>query len=118
MSCQLPEAFPVNCMTTGHFVRCTARAEEKLLTDWAIGLVLSTFAVMVGVQTLVDTHSAIMAVLEIFGAANPTKPTVRTMVWLFVIRHPQITDAAMIFSKLNSTGDAIVPGVPEKGYFE
>ena len=88
------------------------------MTDRTVGFVLSTLAIVVGVQALVDTHSAVMAVLEIFSAAHPTKAAVCAMVWFFVICHPQIANIAMIFSELDSARDAVVPAVKKNETFQ
>ena len=93
----------MNCMTAGHFVRGTPGAKKKLLTNWAVRLILSTFTIVIIIQSSVNAHSAIMAVLEIFRATNSTKATVRTMIGLFIVSHPQVTDIAMIFPKFNAT---------------
>jgi hypothetical protein len=108
MSCQLPKAFPVNGMATGHFMRRTPRTKEKFLTHGAVGLILAALAIVVGVQSLVDTHSTIMTVLKIFGSSYTTKAAVRTVIRLFIIRHPEIAYITMIFPKLNTTADTIV----------
>lgn len=98
----------MNGMTAGHFMGGASRAEKKFLTDGTIRFVFSALAVVVGVQAFVDTHSAIMAMLEILCTTDTTKPTVCAMIRLLIGRHPQITDVAVIISKLNPTGKAIV----------
>jgi len=95
-------------MTTWHFMRSTSRTKEKFLTDGAVRFVLSALAVVVGVQTFVNTHSTIMAVLEIFCPSHTAETTILAVIWLFIVRHPQIADAAVIFSELDPTVDTIV----------
>jgi hypothetical protein len=96
-------------MATGHFVGRTPRTKEKLLTHGTVGLVLATFAIVIGIQFPVDTHSTIMTMLKIFGSSYTTKATVGTVIRLFIIGHPEITNITMIFPKLNTTTDTIVP---------
>ena len=88
VGCQLPEAFPVNSVTTGHFVRGTSRAKQKFLTNRTIGFILSTFAIVVVVKRPVDAHSAIVAVLKVFGATDSAKATIWAVIRLFIISHP------------------------------
>ena len=109
MSRQLSETFPVNRMPTGHFVRGASRAEEKFLTDWTIGFVLSTLAIVICVETSVNAHATVVAMLEIFSSSHPAESTVRAMVGPFIIGHPEIANAAVVLAKLNITFDAIVP---------
>jgi hypothetical protein len=45
---------------------------------------------------------------EVSCSSYPTKSTILTVVWFFVIRHPEIANTAMILSKLNATIDALV----------
>jgi hypothetical protein len=47
MSSKLPKALPVNGMAARHFMRSTPRTEKKLLTNWTVGLVFSTLAIVV-----------------------------------------------------------------------
>jgi hypothetical protein len=109
MGRQLPEALPMNRMAAGHFVRSATGTEKEFLTNRAVGLILSTFAVVVQVQALINTHATIVTVSKILAPTDATKATVLTMVWLFIVCHPQVTNIAMIFPKLDSATDAIVP---------
>ena len=98
----------MDCVSTGHFVRCTTRTKEELLANRAVGLIFATLAVVVRVQALINAHPAVMAVLKVLRASYTTEAAVVTMVWLFVIGHPQITYIAVVCSKLNSTIDTII----------
>jgi len=42
-----------------------------------------------------------MTVLEVFSAADTTKAAVVTMVWFFVVRHPEVTTAAVVRAELS-----------------
>jgi hypothetical protein len=64
---------------------------------------------MIGVETSINTHAAIMAVLEILGSPHSTKSTVRAMIGPLIVGHPEIANVAMVLAKLNTTFDAIVP---------
>jgi hypothetical protein len=89
-------------------MRGTSRTEEEFLADWTIGFVLATFAVMICVETAINTHATIMAVLEILGSPNPTKSAVRAMIGPLIVGHPEIANVAMVLAKLNTTFDAII----------
>jgi hypothetical protein len=60
------------------------------------------------VQRTINAHATIVTVLEIFRTADAAKTTVRAMVRTFLIRHPQVADAAMVFTELDEACDAIV----------
>jgi hypothetical protein len=92
----------MNGMTTRHLVGSTSRAKEKFLADRAIGFVLSTLAVVVVIQAFVDTHSAIMTMLEILSTTDTAEPTVCAMIRLLIGRHPQIADIAVVVPKFDS----------------
>ena len=85
---KLPEALPMDGMATWHLVRGTTRTKQELLTDRTVRFVLSTLAVVVLVQTLVDAHATIMTMLEVLRSTHTAKTTVGTMVRPFSIRHP------------------------------
>lgn len=91
-------------------MRGTPGTKQKLLTDWTVGLVFPAFAVVIVIQTLVDAHSAVVTMLKVFGTTNSTEPTVLTVIWFFLVGHPQVTNITMILSKSNSTTDTIVSG--------
>ena len=95
-------------MTARHFMRGTSGTKEEFLTHGTVGFIFSTFAIVICVESSVNAHATIMTVLKILGTANTTKTTIGAMVGPFVICHPEIANAAVIFSKLNSTLDAIV----------
>jgi predicted lysophospholipase L1 biosynthesis ABC-type transport system permease subunit len=78
------------------------------LADGAIGLVLAVLAVVIGVETLINAHAAIMAMLKVLGTTDAAKATVLTMVRFFIIGHPKITNVAMVVTKLDITIYAIV----------
>jgi hypothetical protein len=108
MSRQLPKALPVDGVSTRHFVRSTSGTKEEFLANRAVGFVLATFAIVIGVKAFVNTHSTVMTVLKVFSPTNAAKTTITTVIWFFVVGHPQITDIAMILSKLHRAFDAIV----------
>lgn len=69
-------------------MRCASRTEEKLLAHGAIGLVLAVLAVVIGVETLINAHAAVMTMLKVIGTSDTAKATVLTMVRFFIIGHP------------------------------
>jgi len=56
----------------------------------------------------VDAHSAVEAVAEVVAAAYAAETTVFAVVWMFVVRHPEIADVAVVFSEFHETFDALV----------
>jgi hypothetical protein len=114
MSSKLSEAFPVNCMATWHFMRSTPGTKKKFLTNGTVGLVLSALAIMIRIQALINAHSAIMAVLEIFRTANAAKSAVWTVIWFFIVCHPKVAYTTVVFSKLYPAVYTIVPRKKEK----
>jgi hypothetical protein len=105
---QLFEAVPVYGMSTRHFVRCEPGTEQIFLTDRTVAHVLSRFAIVIIEQLDVDAHATIIAMPKIISAAHPTKSARGTMIRGFIIRHPQITNTAVIFAKLNTTRNTVV----------
>jgi hypothetical protein len=103
------EAVPVNRVTARHLVRGKATAEQVFLTNGTIAHVFATFAVVIIEQVNVNAHAAIVTVTKIVGTADATKTTVGTMVRFVLFGHPQITNVAVVFAKLDATPDAIVP---------
>lgn len=101
-------------MSTWHFVTGRTRREQIFLTDGAIGLVLAVLAVVIVVQGAINAHAAVVAMFEVLSSTHTTKATVRTMVWTFLIGHPQIADVAMVFTKLDIARNAIVAVETEK----
>ena len=95
-------------VSAGHFVRGRPRTKEVFLTDRAIRLVLSAFAIVVGVQGFVNAHAAIMTMLKVFRATHSTETAILTVIWFFIIRHPKVTNVTMVLSKGNSTRHTIV----------
>ena len=71
------------------------------LPDGAIRLVFSLFAIVFVVESLVNAHATIVAMLKVIPASHAAKSAFRTMVGLIFIRHPKIANGAMIFSKLD-----------------
>jgi hypothetical protein len=78
------------------------------LAHGAVGFVLSTLAVVIVVEAPVDAHSTVMAMLKILRSTNPTESAIFAMIRFFIVRHPQVAYAAVVFSKLNSTLNAII----------
>ena len=99
MSRELTKAIPVNSMAAWHFVRGTSGTKEIFLTDGAVAAIFASFAIVVIVQTLVNTHAAFVAMLEVVGPADAAESTVCTMIRSFLIRHPKVANVAMIGSK-------------------
>jgi hypothetical protein len=79
------------------------------LTHGAVGFVLLTLAIVVGVQSLVDAHFTIMTMLKIFISAYTAKATVWTVIRLFIVCHPKIANTTVIFSESNTTTNTVVP---------
>lgn len=100
---QLPETFPVNGVTTRHFVGRTPRAKEEFLTDGTVGFVFSTFAIVVGVESSVDAHATIVAMFEILGPSHPAKAAICTVVRAFVVGHPEVANITVVLSELDAT---------------
>jgi hypothetical protein len=105
---ELSETFPVDRVTTGHLVTRTTRAEQVFLTHGTIAPVFARFAIVTLVQCHVDAHAAFITVFEIIPTADATKATVVTMVRLFFITHPQITNDTMILAEWDVTIDTVV----------
>jgi hypothetical protein len=59
-------------------------------------------------QKGINAHSAIVTVRKIFPPADATKSTFFAVVWILVRGHPQITNVAVVRSKLNPTVYAVV----------
>jgi hypothetical protein len=100
-------------MSTWHFVTGRTRREQVFLTDGAVGLVLAVLTVVIVVEGAIDAHAAIMTVFEVLSSTNTTETAIRTMVRTFLIRHPQIADVAMVFTKLDIARNAIVSVSPK-----
>lgn len=94
---------PVNGMSAGHFVRGMSTAEQIFLTDGAVAHVLARLAIVIIKQNRINAHAAVMAVFEVFAAANSTKPAIGTVVWVIIRRHPKIADAAVVRSEQYTT---------------
>jgi len=108
MCSQLSEAFPMNRMTTWHFMRGTSGTKQEFLTYWTIGFVFSTFTIVIGVETSVNAHSTVMTVLKILRPSYSAESTIRAVIGPLVVVHPEIANITVVFSKLNSALDAIV----------
>jgi hypothetical protein len=108
MGRKLSEALPVNGVAARHLMRGTPRTKEKLLANWAVGFVFSTLAVVIGIQAFVDAHATIVTMLEILCTTNTAKPAIRTVIWLFVVCHPQVTYVAMVVTKQNPAVHTVV----------
>jgi hypothetical protein len=106
--CKLTEAVPVNRMTAWHFVTGRTGGKEVFLTDGTIGLVLAHLAVVIVVEGAINAHAAIMAVLEILGTTDAAKTAVFAMVRTFLIGHPQVANVAVVGTKLDVAGYAVV----------
>jgi hypothetical protein len=82
--------------------------EQIFLTHGTIAHILPRLAVVVIKQKGINAHSAIVTVRKIFPPADATKATFFAVVWILVRGHPQITNVAVVCSKLNPTVYAIV----------
>jgi hypothetical protein len=78
------------------------------LANGAIGLIFAFFAVVFLKLCDINAHVAGLAVLKVVHAADAAKAAGGAMVWTFFSRHPEVTNGAVVFTKLNSTGRAIV----------
>jgi hypothetical protein len=65
------------------------------------------------VEGAIDAHAAVMTVFKVLSSTNTTETAIRTMVRTFLIRHPQIADVAMVFTKLDIARNAIVSVSPK-----
>jgi hypothetical protein len=106
---QLSEAVPMYGVAAGHLMGGAPRTEQEFLTHWAVRLVLAALAVVIEVQALVDAHATIVTVPKVLRPAHATESAVTAVVRLLVVRHPQVTDVAVVLSKLDSAVDTIVP---------
>lgn len=59
-------------------------------------------------QLDVDAHATIIAMPKVLSATHPTKAARGTMIRGFIIGHPQITNAAVIFAKLNTARNTVL----------
>lgn len=105
---ELSEAVPVDGMATGHLVRGRTGAEQILLTNGAVGHVLARLAVVIIEKEGIDTHSTVMAVLEVLSPTDSAEATVGAVVGLLLGRHPQIADVTVVLSESDATLDALV----------
>jgi len=55
------------------------------LADRAIGFVLSRLAVVVRKEVLIDTHTTIMAVFEVFSSPDAAKAAVGAVIRMFLV---------------------------------
>jgi hypothetical protein len=108
MGGQLFETFPVNGVTTGHFVRGRPTAKEEFLTDGTVRLVLAILTVVVVIECLVNAHTTIVAVLKVLGTAHPAETTLRAVVGVILLGHPKVADRAMVLPKFGITINATV----------
>jgi len=92
----------------GHFVGGRAGGEQVFLTDGTIRHVFSYFAIVVVEEVNVNAHSAVVAVAKVLLPADAAKSTIRAMVRIFFVGHPEVAYGAMVRGKLNSTGSAFV----------
>jgi hypothetical protein len=99
---------PMNGMSAGHFVTCRSRGKQVFLTDGTVRHVFSSVAIVIVKQLGVNAHAAIVAVTKVISTAHSTKAAILTVIRVLLIGHPQIANAAMIFSKLNSTRHTLV----------
>jgi hypothetical protein len=108
MSRHLSKAIPMYRMSTRHFVRCTPRVEQVLLTYGTIGSILALFAIVIGEEAAINAHATFVAMQKVVGSPHSTKAAVGTVVRSLLVRHPQIANVAMVCAKLCRTGYAMV----------
>lgn len=107
--CQFLEAVPMNGMSTRHFMRCKATAEQILLADGAVAHILPVLAIVIVKQQGINTHTAVITVLKVFATTNAAEPAINAMIRSLLGRHPEIADIAVVFTKLDVAVDTVVP---------
>jgi hypothetical protein len=108
VACKLLEAVPVNSVTTGHLVAGESAAEQVVLADGAVAVVLPGLAIVIVEQEGVDAHATVHAMPKILPSSNPTEAAIDTVVRELFGSHPEVTNATVIFSKLNMTRQTFV----------
>jgi hypothetical protein len=113
---QFLEAVPVNSVSTRHFVRCIATAEQILLADRTVAHVLAVLAIVIVKQQGINAHATIVTVLEVFTTTDATESAILAMIRSLLGGHPKIADIAVVFTELYVTVETVVPvGKIEKG---
>lgn len=84
------------------------------MTDGTIGLVFSRLAIVFVVEGLVNAHTTVVTMLKVFLASHAAKAALGAVVRLVAVRHPQITDGAVVLTKANIAINAMV-AVNESG---
>ena len=111
---QFLEAVPVNCVSTRHFVRCIATAEQILLADRTVAHVLAVLAIVIVKQQGINAHTTVVTVLEVFATTYAAESAILAMIRSLLGGHPQIADIAVVFTELDVAFDTIVPVEKEK----
>ena len=63
---------------------------------------------MIGEELFVDAHSAVLAVAEVFAAADAAEAAVGAVVGAFFVGHPEVAYGTVIFAELDVAVDAKV----------
>jgi hypothetical protein len=92
---QFLEAVPVNGVSTRHFMRCIATAEQILLADRTVAHVLAVLAIVIVKQQGINAHTTVVTVLEVFATTHAAEPTILAMIRSFIGGHPEIADIAV-----------------------
>jgi hypothetical protein len=106
---QFLETVPVNGVSTRHFMRCIATAEQILLTDGTVAHVLAVLTIVIVKQQGINTHTAVVTVLEVFATTDAAEPTIFAMIRSLLGGHPEIADIAVVFTKLDEAVDTVIP---------
>ena len=105
---QFLEAVPVNGVSTRHFVRCIATAEQILLADRTVAHVLAVLAIMIVKQQGINTHTTVVTVLEVFATTDAAESAILAMIRSLLGGHPKIADIAVVFTELDVTVVTVV----------
>lgn len=105
---KLTETMRMNRMTAGQVLRRLARGKHVFATDGTIVLVLVLEAIVRTEHMDANAHATFVAVTKGLLTSNATKATVLTMKGLFRLCHPEVANAAMILSKLDSAMSTLV----------
>ena len=105
---ELAEAVPVNGVAAGHFVGGAAAGKEVFLADGAVAAVFAGFAVVGLIETAVDAHAALVAVLKVGLSADATKAAVGAVIGTLLVGHPQVANVAVVCPELDRAGDAVI----------
>jgi hypothetical protein len=89
-------------------VRSITTAEQVFLTDGTVAHVLAVFAVVIIKQLGIDAHATVVTVLKVLASTHTAKAAVFAMIRRLLGRHPKVANIAVVITKLDSTGKAVV----------